>query len=219
MTRSDFSTRNGGPPKKVTKAELRAHKSEFDCWTAYRGKVYNVTQYMDFHPGGKKMLMSVAGKDSTALYDKYHRWVNAESILAKAIVGILVDDPDEEPIIEPEKPRRNSKEISAAALANLTLDDDDAEDSVIKKTTNEKRKSISIPLVSSSSSAVQSTSGNVAKDSSELVEEQGEQHSTSESTKDKAQATEMPVKDSSNETIFTKIENDVKTPNNKSSLS
>jgi len=33
------------------------------------GKVYDVTRYIPFHPGGNKILMGV-GKDGTELYSK-----------------------------------------------------------------------------------------------------------------------------------------------------
>ena len=41
--------------------------------------------------------MQGAGKDSTDLFDKYHKWVNIASILTKCDVGILMSD---EPITE-----------------------------------------------------------------------------------------------------------------------
>ena len=34
------------------------------------GKVYNVTPYLDFHPGGVDELMRGAGKDATTLFDE-----------------------------------------------------------------------------------------------------------------------------------------------------
>lgn len=88
----DMSGLKGGPKRQVTKSELAEHTSQFDCWTAYNGTVYNITQYLQYHPGGVKKLMLGAGKDCTALFDKYHRWVNAESFLSKCVVGTLVED-------------------------------------------------------------------------------------------------------------------------------
>lgn len=36
------------------------------------GMVYNVSAYMDFHPGGEEELMRAAGIDSTDLFDQVH---------------------------------------------------------------------------------------------------------------------------------------------------
>ena len=62
---NNFDTRNGGPPRPISRQELKQHKSEFDCWTAYQGKVYNVSQYLPYHPGGAKVLLATGGRDCT----------------------------------------------------------------------------------------------------------------------------------------------------------
>ncbi|CAD1473023.1 unnamed protein product, partial [Heterotrigona itama] len=51
--------------------------------------VFNVTQYMDFHPGGVDELMRGVGKDATKLFESVHAWVNYQSILQKCVVGRL----------------------------------------------------------------------------------------------------------------------------------
>lgn len=47
---------NGGQLRPVTRAELAQHNTTKDAWLAIRGMVYNVTRYLDFHPGGKQYL-------------------------------------------------------------------------------------------------------------------------------------------------------------------
>ncbi|KAF3840312.1 hypothetical protein F7725_019029 [Dissostichus mawsoni] len=71
----------------VTKEELQKHNTRDDCWTCIRGMVYNVTPYMDYHPGGEDELMKAAGMDGTDLFDQVHRWVNYESMLKECLVG------------------------------------------------------------------------------------------------------------------------------------
>jgi len=48
---------------RITLDELAQHNTKDDCWQAYGGKVYNVTPYLKYHPGGVPQLMKAAGKD------------------------------------------------------------------------------------------------------------------------------------------------------------
>mmetsp|Transcript_1261 Transcript_1261/g.3363 ORF Transcript_1261/g.3363 Transcript_1261/m.3363 type:complete len:116 (+) Transcript_1261:32-379(+) len=81
----------GGRILRVTREEVKKHNREDDAWMILRGKVYNVTAYLRFHPGGREELMKGVGRDGTSLFDKKHPWVNAESILRKFLVGFVVD--------------------------------------------------------------------------------------------------------------------------------
>lgn len=63
-----------------------------DAWTAYGGKVYNVTPYVPFHPGGKGELLRGAGKDGTRLFGEVHPWVNYETMLQSCLIGLLVGE-------------------------------------------------------------------------------------------------------------------------------
>ncbi|XP_050472230.1 cytochrome b5 reductase 4 isoform X3 [Bombus huntii] len=79
----------GGVPRVVTLSELATHNKQNDAWIAIRGIVFNVTRYMDFHPGGVNELMRGVGKDATKLFENVHAWVNYQSILQKCVVGRL----------------------------------------------------------------------------------------------------------------------------------
>uniref|UniRef100_A0A8D2ASL9 Cytochrome b5 reductase 4 n=1 Tax=Sciurus vulgaris TaxID=55149 RepID=A0A8D2ASL9_SCIVU len=77
----------------VTEEELKKHNKKDDCWICIRGFVYNVTSYMEFHPGGEDELMRAAGSDGTDLFDQVHRWVNYESMLKECLVGRMAVKP------------------------------------------------------------------------------------------------------------------------------
>ncbi|KAL6448132.1 hypothetical protein ACFW04_000269 [Cataglyphis niger] len=79
----------GGVSRVVTLSELANHNKQTDAWIAIRGVVFNVTRYMDFHPGGVDELMRGVGKDATKLFENVHAWVNYQSILQKCVVGRL----------------------------------------------------------------------------------------------------------------------------------
>lgn len=57
-------------PSQVTKRELAKHNKINDAWTAIRGRVYNITEYFSFHPGGEEELMRGAGIDATTIFDE-----------------------------------------------------------------------------------------------------------------------------------------------------
>ena len=79
----------GAAPRTFTLAEVREHNTMEDFWTVLDGRVYNLTPYVPFHPGGQPILKQSAGRDCSALFRKYHPWVNAHFMLAKCLLGKL----------------------------------------------------------------------------------------------------------------------------------
>uniref|UniRef100_A0A6I8N692 Cytochrome b5 reductase 4 n=2 Tax=Ornithorhynchus anatinus TaxID=9258 RepID=A0A6I8N692_ORNAN len=77
----------------VTEEELAKHNKKDDCWVCIRGLVYNVSPYMEYHPGGEDELMRAAGTDGTDLFDQVHRWVNYESMLKECLIGRMAAKP------------------------------------------------------------------------------------------------------------------------------
>lgn len=57
-------------PQRITLSEVAEHRKKDDAWSVFHGKVYNITPYMDFHPGGASQLMKCAGKDGTELFSR-----------------------------------------------------------------------------------------------------------------------------------------------------
>ncbi|XP_060937686.1 cytochrome b5 reductase 4 [Limanda limanda] len=85
----------------VTQEELKKHNTRNDCWTCIRGMVYNISPYMDYHPGGEEELMKAAGIDATDIFDQVHRWVNYESMLKECLVGRMATKTAIKAIIPP----------------------------------------------------------------------------------------------------------------------
>lgn len=75
----DLAQRQGQPIRKIRWEEIQQHNSQYDGWIVLRGKVYNLSPYLPYHPGGEAILEKVLGKDGTKLFDHYHRWVNEDS--------------------------------------------------------------------------------------------------------------------------------------------
>lgn len=77
---------------RVTPSMLKEHRSKDDAWSAFSGKVYNITPYLPYHPGGERELMRVAGRDGSKLFATTHAWVNLDFMLDGCLVGFLVPE-------------------------------------------------------------------------------------------------------------------------------
>jgi cytochrome b involved in lipid metabolism len=56
--------------KTVSASELSAHNKPEDIWVKVDENVYDLTGFIDEHPGGSKILKRVAGKDATKQFWK-----------------------------------------------------------------------------------------------------------------------------------------------------
>ncbi|KAN0061849.1 hypothetical protein ACQY0O_005842 [Thecaphora frezii] len=74
--------------KTVDANELKQHKSEESAWTVVDGKVYDVTEFLEEHPGGKKILLKNCGKDASESFWTYH----SEKVLEKVAKPLLVGE-------------------------------------------------------------------------------------------------------------------------------
>uniref|UniRef100_A0ACD5XKJ6 Uncharacterized protein n=4 Tax=Avena sativa TaxID=4498 RepID=A0ACD5XKJ6_AVESA len=55
---------NGKTTRSYSKKDVSTHNTRTDCWIIIKDKVYDVTPYVEEHPGGDAILNS-AGGDST----------------------------------------------------------------------------------------------------------------------------------------------------------
>ncbi|XP_075980323.1 cytochrome b5 reductase 4 isoform X2 [Anticarsia gemmatalis] len=108
----------GGRIRPVSPGELATHNTLNDAWLAIRGRVYNITHYLPYHPGGPEELMRGAGIDATQLFDKVHPWVNYDSLLAKCLVGPLrCELPDAEELFDTSTPSPKSDRLREPSKA------------------------------------------------------------------------------------------------------
>lgn len=52
----------------ITMEEVEEHNTQESMWTVLNGNVYDLTLYLDYHPGGLKKIMMGAGADCSALF-------------------------------------------------------------------------------------------------------------------------------------------------------
>lgn len=58
--------------KYISSEDLAKHNKPGDLWISIQGKVYNVSDWAQSHPGGELPLLNLAGQDVTDAFVAYH---------------------------------------------------------------------------------------------------------------------------------------------------
>ncbi|XWS35121.1 hypothetical protein CRYUN_Cryun21dG0099100 [Craigia yunnanensis] len=77
----------GGDGKVFTLAQVSEHNSPQDCWLIINGKVYDVTKFLEDHPGGDEVLLSATGKDATDDFEDVGHSDSARDMMDQYYVG------------------------------------------------------------------------------------------------------------------------------------
>ncbi|KAL1978170.1 hypothetical protein VTN31DRAFT_1029 [Thermomyces dupontii] len=85
----------GKPLPTFTQAEVRSHNSKKSCFVTIGSKVYDVTGFLDDHPGGADLILQHAGSDVTKIMRDPISHIHTEAayeILEECHVGFLESD-------------------------------------------------------------------------------------------------------------------------------
>eukprot|EP00695_Tsukubamonas_globosa_P000113 TRINITY_DN1088_c0_g1_i1.p1 TRINITY_DN1088_c0_g1~~TRINITY_DN1088_c0_g1_i1.p1 ORF type:complete len:143 (-),score=30.84 TRINITY_DN1088_c0_g1_i1:29-457(-) len=96
--------------KSFTAAEIAKHDTHEDCWIIVRKKVYDVTRFLDDHPGGGEVIVEQGGADSTNAFEGVGHSEQAKRDLEKYYIGDLAEEESAPPLPMPLLPpprRRN----------------------------------------------------------------------------------------------------------------
>ncbi|XP_031635769.1 cytochrome b5 isoform X2 [Contarinia nasturtii] len=77
--------------KKFTYAQVKEHNKAEDCWMVIDEKVYDVTKFLNEHPGGEEVLVEAAGKNATKEFNDVGHSESAIEQMANYLVGEIVD--------------------------------------------------------------------------------------------------------------------------------
>ncbi|KAJ5623792.1 Cytochrome b5 [Penicillium lagena] len=75
-----------------TLEEVQKHNKLDDAWIVLHNKVYDVTKYLEDHPGGSAILIEVAGTDATEAFEETGHSDEARDELSKHYVDDLPSD-------------------------------------------------------------------------------------------------------------------------------
>lgn len=52
--------------------EVREHGNIESCWAAINGNVYDLTAWINQHPGGPEHILSICGTDGSSAFNAQH---------------------------------------------------------------------------------------------------------------------------------------------------
>jgi len=75
-----------------TWTEIKKHNTTKDLWVVIGTKVYDLTNFVDEHPGGESVLLEEAGKDATAAFTEIGHTSDALKEQEKYFIGTVQSD-------------------------------------------------------------------------------------------------------------------------------
>lgn len=83
---------------KYTWKEVRCHNTATDCWVVIDGKVYDVSKWLKYHPGGILPLLYSAGQDCSRVFKAFHpfSWIKEKRLPAFYIGDICEAEKQDE---------------------------------------------------------------------------------------------------------------------------
>ncbi|OJJ06020.1 hypothetical protein ASPVEDRAFT_140035 [Aspergillus versicolor CBS 583.65] len=67
----------------ISSSELQKHTTPDDCWIIVHSRIYDITAFLDEHPGGSAIILKYAGNDASKAYDEVH----APSLIQKTLTN------------------------------------------------------------------------------------------------------------------------------------
>ncbi|VDL91424.1 unnamed protein product [Schistocephalus solidus] len=78
-----------GEPKVISLKEVKKHNQKDDCWLVIHDKVYDVTKFIEEHPGGEDVILEQVGGYATEPFEDVGHSDAAHEQLDKYCIGVI----------------------------------------------------------------------------------------------------------------------------------
>ncbi|KAJ7424526.1 Cytochrome b5 type B [Pitangus sulphuratus] len=82
-----------GPGPVFTLEEVAKRNSNRETWLVIHGRVYDVTRFLEEHPGGEEVLLEQAGRDATESFEDVGHSTDAREMLKQYYIGEVHPNP------------------------------------------------------------------------------------------------------------------------------
>jgi len=77
--------------KTYSLAEIASYNTSQKAWVVIHNNIYDVTAFLNEHPGGEEVLLEQASKDATEAFEDVGHSTDAREMMKKFKVGELVE--------------------------------------------------------------------------------------------------------------------------------
>jgi len=77
---------------RYTRAQVAEHNTSKSLWLVLDDKVYDITRFLDEHPGGEEVLLEQGGGDGTESFEDVGHSSDAREMRKQYLIGELVED-------------------------------------------------------------------------------------------------------------------------------
>ncbi len=132
-------------PEGITVEELSKHDGrpvaggKPSCWIAVEGFVYDVTQFMPFHPGGELIFRDVLGRDCTWEFQHNHLSFKISDATPELVVGPLIRD-------DIESRKVKGEDVAKSGKKKKNSSDDEEDEDVVQEELNQEDRAALVDL-------------------------------------------------------------------------
>uniref|UniRef100_A0A0D6R502 Cytochrome b5 heme-binding domain-containing protein n=1 Tax=Araucaria cunninghamii TaxID=56994 RepID=A0A0D6R502_ARACU len=111
----------GSDSKVYAFEDVLPHNNAKDCWLIIGGKVYDVTRFLEDHPGGDDVLLSSTGKDATDDFEDVGHSATAKAMMEEYYIGDIdtLSLPAKNPKYPPPKPVTSNTVSSSTSTIKI----------------------------------------------------------------------------------------------------
>ncbi|OLN92079.1 Cytochrome b2, mitochondrial 2 [Colletotrichum chlorophyti] len=101
----------------ISLSDLSQHNTKSDCWIAVHSKVWDITDFINEHPGGPSVLLKCAGSNATKIFDEVHAPDILEELPEEKFIGILKDATPDAPAAAQQPVVHDGRVVAPADIA------------------------------------------------------------------------------------------------------